>query len=162
MKRKHIITAIVAALGLTACSNSEPAPQATVTVTESQNTEQSTSGTPTEGDPQPQTPPNPVTILKQVKNCTMEPGTEVGSSDVYGNKFASCDHANGDNVTVYGYQYPLTESVIAGYENLQPDDDHKIIIGDRWSLIITGRSITKDNLTQLAERLGGEVRQPAG
>lgn len=77
-----------------------------------------------------------------------------------GDMFASCTHSTGDDVTARGYQYPLTDETIAGYENLQPDDDHSVIIGDRWSVVITGRNITDEGLKALAERLGGEVRQP--
>lgn len=112
-------------------------------------------------------PANPVPILKKVKGCIIEDGTEVGEHDVYGNRYVSCsfmDNADtpGTRVTVRTYPGdPKQWDPMP--ENLKSDDSSKVILGDDFMVVLTGdwSDYSRDVNPKTIAKLVGGTYQPA-
>lgn len=127
--------------GVAACGTGSSTGQTTVTVTaepEQAPTELDDPGT----APLPE-PASPIPILKKVKGCTPQAGTEVGERDIDGNRYASCDFFDMDDgtagtvVTVRTYPGDPRE-YHPDPSGLTSDDSNKVILGPDFSVIITG------------------------
>lgn len=135
-----------AAAGLVAlssggCAGGSSSGQATVTVT----AEQSVASEPEATEPEvelPAEPANPVPLLKKVKGCVLEAGTESGDRDMNGNRFASCsfmDNSGTPGTTVTVRTFPGDPQQYAiDPEQLKSDDSNKVIIGKDFTAVITG------------------------
>ena len=115
----------------------------------------------------PSEPRNPVPILKKVRGCVLAADTEVGETDIYGNRYAGCDFLDNSGT-------PGTSVIVRTYpgdprqwestpDNLRTDDSHKIIVGEDFVLTITGdfsdysRHISSK---AVAKQVGGEYQAP--
>jgi hypothetical protein len=161
------IALILCCVGLgvaSGCAGSDsPSAGATVTATVSVTRSPSdlAEGAESEGEV-PAEPANPVPVLRKVKGCVIEDGTEVGDHDIAGNRYASCsfmDNAGtpGTSVTVRTYPgdpmqwHPMPDQ-------LKSDDSTKVIMGDDFTVVITGdwQSYSRDvDPNAIAKLVGG-------
>lgn len=109
---------------------------------------------------------NPVDLLKKIDGCHIPAGTEVGDTDIDGNRYASCnlkDNAGTDGTDVTARTFPGDPTQLATADELSADDSHKIIVGSDFIVTITGdwSSYSRHvDPAEIAAQLGGTV-QPA-
>ena len=79
---------------------------------------------------------NPVSVLRQM-HVPLSPGEIRGQVDIYGDRYASGQFADGEQVTVYTYVNQQAENV--GVWRLGPSDDvHKLLVGNLFAVLVTG------------------------
>lgn len=109
---------------------------------------------------------NPVDILRKVEGCEIPAGSEVGDTDIDGNRYASCDFMDNSGTAgtdVTARTYPGDPRDFASADLLQGDDSHKVILGEGFLVLITGdfASYSKDvDPEEIAQQVGGEYQPP--
>jgi len=138
---------------------------------------------PTVGEGAATEPANPVPIVKKIKGCVLDEGTEVGEHDVWGNRFASCSfmdngltdengNAKGGNgksepgtsgTGVTARTYPGDPRQLeTNPQFLKSDDGTKRIIGKDFVVTITGiwtaysKHLGPKEIEEIARQVGGE------
>lgn len=79
---------------------------------------------------------NPVEILRQM-HVPIPAGVSVGQVDIYGDRYATAQFADLEQVTVYTYASQLAET--AGIGRFGPSSDaDKLLIGNLFTVTVTG------------------------
>lgn len=81
---------------------------------------------------------NPVTILREM-HVPLAPGVSVGQLDIYGDRYASGQFADGEQVTVYTYA-DITAEGESFQRNGTSTDVNKVLvgIGKLFTVVVTG------------------------
>lgn len=155
--------ALLALLAFGGCSTPTP------TSTPTQVAEEPTAAPePVESDaPEPR---NPVDLLKQLGDPDCKTQAEAGEVDVNGNWYASCkwmdnSGTGGTELTVRTYPGDPLE-LDPNPRPFRSSDSNRFIIGSDFVAMITGdwtaysKRFTKERLTAIADKLGGEYLPP--
>lgn len=124
-------------------------------------------GTGAAGSSTAKEPSNPVPILEKVDGCELEAGTEVGETDIDGNRYASCnfmDNSGSAGTNVTARTYPGDPKDFATADQLRGDDSHKVILGQDFIVTITGdfAAYSADvDPEVIADQVGGEYLVPS-
>ena len=79
---------------------------------------------------------NPVTVL-QLMHVTVPPGVSTGQTDVYGDRYASGQFADGERVVVY--TYATQTAMAAAVARLSTSSDaNKLLTGNLFTVTVTG------------------------
>lgn len=79
---------------------------------------------------------NPVPILQRM-GVPLAPGVAVGQVDIYGDRYASGQFADGEQVTVYTYTTQQAENAAVARFG-PPTDTNKLLVGDLFTVLVTG------------------------
>lgn len=94
------------------------------------------SSTPTASPTQTAAAANPVAVLRQM-HVPLSPGEVRGQMDIYGDRYASAQFPDLEQVTVYTYADQQAENI--GVWRLGPPDDaHQLLVGDLFAVLVTG------------------------
>lgn len=105
---------------------------------------------------------NPVEILRKVDGCELPAGSEVGETDINGNRYASCDFMDNSGTagtSVTARTYPGNARDFATLDQLQGDDSTKVILGEDFTVTVTGDFATYSaevDPEDIADQVGGQ------
>jgi len=110
------------------------------------------------------TPADPVPILAEM-HVPLQPGESAGRVDIYGDRYATGQFADGEQVAVYTYTNQQAESQALA-RNSAPSDVNKMLVGTTGMFTVTvtgvdagsGGIVFPDSLSTLARETGAQVK----